>query len=284
LFQPTVEGVAAALQRALVERGALRPVRPAFDEAEVLRAWADVVATDVRPVAARPERPAVDAVVHERGSEEALRRCLSALGAQTYERVNVIRSSGASVEAAREHGLRGGAAEWIVFLDEEDVPEPELVEVLVRAQAASGADVVSCGLRCDGCEHFFAGEPGGPGVLANGYGTVALLRRSLLGDMAPSWPVVGDHDWPLLARLNAAGASVVSVPLPLVARAAPPGTLEHEPSDALLVVDALEAALPDQLRLLARLAAGLAADVGRSPPPPMRGLRRRLGRLAGRFS
>jgi hypothetical protein len=56
--------------------------------------------------------------------------------------------------------------------------------------------------------------------------------------------------------------------MPLVARMAPPGTLEHEPSDALLVVDAFEAALPEPLRLLARLAAGLAAGPRDPAPPP----------------
>ncbi len=283
LFQPTVEGVAAALRHALTERATLRPVRPAFEGAEVLLAWRDVVAMKARRIARVSERPAVDVVVHERGSEKALERCLAALARQGYERVHVVRSTGASVPAAREQGLRAGVAEWVVFLDEEDVPEPELVEVLVRAQAASGADVVSCGLRCDGSEHFFAGEPGGPGLLANGYGTVALLRRSLLGDIAPSWPVVGDHDWPLLARLNAAGARVVSVPVPLVSRAARPGALDREPSDALLVIEALERALPDQLRLVARLAAGLAAETRQAPPTPTHGLRRRLRRFAGRF-
>ncbi len=38
LFQPTAEGVRAALQRALLDREALRPVRPEFDGADVLRA------------------------------------------------------------------------------------------------------------------------------------------------------------------------------------------------------------------------------------------------------
>jgi hypothetical protein len=227
----------------------------------------------------------VDVVVHERGSVEALERCLSALAGQSYERVQVIRSTGVSVGAAREQGLRAGRAEWVVFLDEEDLPEPELVDVLVRAQAASGADVVSCGLRCNGREHLFPGEPGGLGLLWNGYGTVALLRRELLDDVTTTWPVVGDHDWPLLARLHAAGARIVSVPLPLVRRAVRPGALERDPSDALLVIDALERALPDQLRLVVRLAAGLAADARQQPPTaPTGGLRRRLKHLAARFT
>ena len=285
LFEPTVDGVAAALRRALVGEGVLRPVRAAFEPAELLQGWADVVAAEPRPASPLRDRPAVDVVVHKRGSQHALSRCLSALAAQTHERVRVIRAAGPSVPAARAQGLRGATAEWVVFLDEEDVPEADLVEVLVRAQAASGADVVSCGLRCHECEYFFVGEPAGTGLLANGYGMVALLRRSLLRDLATSWPVVGDHDWPLLARLNASGARVVSVPLPLVRRTTRPGTLEREPSDALLVVEALERALPDQLRLVARLAAGLAADDRQeSTPASRRLLRRRLTRLAARFT
>jgi O-antigen biosynthesis protein len=285
LFEPTADGVAAALRRALVDEGVLRPVRAAFEPGEVLEGWADVVAAESRPPAPRRDRPAVDVVVHERGSQHALSRCLSALDAQTYERTRVIRSAGASVPDARARGLRDSTAEWVVFLDEEDVPEADLVEVLVRAQAASGADVVSCGIRSDGCEYFFAGDPGGAGLLANGYGTVALLRRSLLRDLATAWPVVGDHDWPLLARLNATGARVVSVPLPLVRRTMRPGTLEREPSDALLVVEALERALPDQLRLVARLAAGLAAENRQQPTPAAPGrLRQRLKRLVSQFT
>ena len=260
LFQPTPEGVAAALERALADRGVLRPVRPAFDGAEVLRAWSDVVATSVRPVASRPERPAVDVVVQRGGP---------ALETQTYPHVNVIRA------ATREDGLRAATAEWVILLDVDDVPEPELVDVLVRAQAASGADVVSCAVQRGACEHFFVGEPGAVGLLENGYGTVALLRRSLLGD-------VRDHDWPLLARLNAAGAHVVSVPLPLVVQDAPPGTLEQDPSDALRVVDAFEAALPDQLRLLARLAVGLAAAPRDPAPPPEHRVKRFARRVLRR--
>jgi O-antigen biosynthesis protein len=282
LFEPTAEGVAGALRRALLAGDALQPVRPAFKAVDVLRDWGDVVATEATTTARSAETPPVDVVVHERRSGEALERCLSALAAQAYERLRVIRSPGDSVAAARQEGLRAGEADWVIFLDEEDVPEPQFVDVLVRAQAASATDVVSCAIRRDGCEHFFAGEPGGLGVLANGYGTVALLRRALLRDVSTAWPVVGDHDWPLLARLSAEGARVISVPMPLVRRTAQPGTLERAPSDALLVVDEVERALPDQLRSLGRLATALAAEARTSAPTPTRGLlRRALRRLAG---
>ena len=79
---------------------------------------------------------------------------------------------------------------------------------LVRAQAASGADVVSCGLYlgengADRAEHFFGGNPGGVGLLANDYGTAALLRRAVLDDVTNAWPASGDPDWTLLAGLSA---------------------------------------------------------------------------------
>ena len=100
----------------------------------------------------------------------------------------IVRSQAAPPADARAEGLAAASAEWVVFLDEEDVPEREFVETLVRAQAASGADVVTCGLSSgdgngDGAEHLFSGEPGGLGVLSNDYGTAALLRRPLLDDV-----------------------------------------------------------------------------------------------------
>jgi hypothetical protein len=238
----------------------------------------------------RDEHPAVDVVLVHQGSRHAVERTLSALAGQSYSGFTVIvaaagaeafavdglpqgpvgvRSEHASIEAAREAGLREGSAPWVVFLDEGDEPESGFLETLVAAQAASGADVVSCALRIEAgdgspTQHFFAGEPKGTGVLANGYGTVALLRRSLLGDDAGRGPTARDPDWPLLAGLSASGARIVSVPVSLVTRRARPGTIERDPTDALLVLARLEQALPDSLRSLARLVAGLAADAQRA--------------------
>ena len=150
----------------------------------------------------------------------------------------------------------GATAPFALLLDEEDDPSTELLETLRRAQAESGADVVTCGSRILGAEgeslHFFHGDPGALGLLFNGYGTSALVRRSLLGDAsAPTWP--------LLAGLAAGGAHIVSVPAPLVTRRARPATIERQPTEALLVAERFERAAPEATRSLARLAAGLAA-------------------------
>jgi len=216
------------------------------------------VATDVPPRQPVGERPLVD-VVRPGGVAPAL-------DAQTYERTNVIRS------------LQDGSAEWVIFLGDRDVASPEFVDTLVRAQAASRADVVSCALFHDGHERYFLGDPGGVGVLQNGYGTAALIRRALLPEGAAARPA-GDADWPLLAQLAAAGAHIVSVPVPLLSSERRPGTLEHEPANALLVAAALERTLPDPARLLARLAVGLAAEKSRQSPS--RTLRGRVGRRTG---
>jgi hypothetical protein len=242
LFEPTTAGVARALRAVLTAGHVPRPARPAFDDAASLRRWAEVVA--VRPpeparIAERP--PPVDVVVSQ-------------------------------------HGLRDGRAPWIVLLDEDDLPEDDLVDVLVRAQSASQADVVTCGVRVRDTkgqvvDRLFYGEPGALGLLENHYGTVALMRRSLLDEVAK-------EDWPLLTQLSLRGARIVSIPKVLVERRARPS----DAGSALNVVQQFERQLPTPLQTLARLAAGLAAEARRPAPDvptgaARHGLRRMLQRL-----
>ena len=257
LFQPTAEDIAAALRDVLSARRIPAPARPAFASTEPSERWAKVV--ELRPHRrAHAPSATVDVVVIHRGSEESLSRCLTGLERQTY------RDFRALVVDAAENAPRAGSAPYILFLDDEDVVDDDLVETLVRAQSASGADVVGCAVRhVTGTGerlHFFSGDPGGVGLLSNGYGTVALFRRTVLDDSPP----VG-ADWPLLAHLTATGARMISVPAALVTRTNGVGTVERDPHEALLVAQQLERALPDPLRATARLAAGLAAN---APPPP----------------
>ena len=165
----------------------------------------------------------------------------------------------------------GASGPFVLRLGADDEAHPDLVETLRRAQAASGADIVSCGVRVrdTGGEtlHLFHGDPGGLGLLFNGYGTVALIRRSLLGDK----DVV---DWPLLARLSVSGARVVSVPAPLVTSSTRPSSLDRDPANALRVAEVFDRALPEALRSLARLATGLAAAAAEPDPAAIRAKRR----------
>lgn len=239
LFEPTADGIAHALRRALADGEALRPARAAFDDAESLRSWEHVLA-----LPAHPSPPA---------------------GPSGHVEV-VARSQGAAAAAA-------AGAEWVLILDEDDVSDPVLVETLVRAQEVSGADVVSCGLDVEGTVHLFAGEPGALGLLSNGYGTVFLVRRALLE------PAGTEAAWPSLAKLSVGGARIVSVPMPLVSSAAPPASLHTHPAEALQVLNHFEEALPHDLRFLAELVTRMAAETRRpSPPRGARGLARRAVR------
>ena len=239
LFEPTEAGVEAALRRVLSD--VVRPVRASFTSSTPYERWADVLALQA-PVQPAAEAPAVDIVV-PRAS-----RAATALERQSYENLRVISR------------LDEGSAPFVVVLDVDDMPEPELLETLVHAQRAAGADAVTCGLRTDSTVRFFLGDPGGLGALSNEYGTVALVRRELVGNDDRPWAPEEDADWPRLARLAAAGARIVSVPAPLVRRSMLPGSVERTPADALLALQALEHALPVPLQGAARLAAGLAAD------------------------
>jgi hypothetical protein len=245
------------------------------------------IASDVGGVAELVEPGDRDRVLFEPtpgGVEAALRRLFGgppprpaapAFGAETsigrWEEVLALQlPKPTRVPAASE-------AEFGLFVDGDDVPDEDLLATLLQAQATSGADVVTCGVRLPEGLHFFSGEPGGLGVLANDYGTVALIRRSLLDDVAPAWPAEHDSTWPLLGRLAASGAKILSIPAPLVTSRRRPGTLEEHPSDALLVVQELERRLPAAAEGLARLAAGLGATSARTRerrPAPSRWRRR----------
>lgn len=243
LFDPTAQGIAAALSRVLAAQE-LAPARFAFEPQDALHAWDDVL-TQAPHLPPHASPPTADVVMKWRGER-----------------------------------LPADDSEWVVLLGDTDVPNEHLVETLARAQSASGADIVSCGLRLDsGVDHYFLGDAGALGALSNTYGTVALIRRSLLDAGTAQGAAARDPDWPLLARLVLAGADLVSVPETLVTTAQFPGDVRNDPVGALAVTQEFERRLPETAQGLARLAAGLAAQSA-PPPPPARSVRAgRLSRL-----
>ena len=259
LFEPTPEGVEAVLRRVLEERVVPAPTRPAFEPSNSFERWANVLTMqpDGRPIVERVGDERIDVVVVRCGSPNVLSPCLSSLEQQTYRNFDV------TVATSREEGLRNGSAPYVVFLEEEDVPDDDLLSTLIQTRRTTQADVVTCGLRLvddrgDRMLHFFSGEPAGLGAVGNQYGNVALLSRERLGDFTDLQPPPRDQDWPLLAGLAGSGARIVSVPVALVERRTHPGTVEDDPVGALVVIRQLEHALPEPLAGAARLAAGLA--------------------------
>jgi hypothetical protein len=168
---------------------------------------------------------------------------------------------------SREAGLMRTAAEWVVFLDDEDTPDDGFIDALVTAQAASGADVVTAAVRPrDGGVQLFLGDPGSLGLIANLYGVVGLVRSELAA--ATTLPGGGeDPDWLMFARLALAGARIVSIPEPLAASARNPGRIGDVPGEGLAVLKAFEGAGARELADLPQLTATLAAASTRSAAP-----------------
>jgi hypothetical protein len=194
---------------------------------------------------------------------------------ELVETVVPARRPTAPVPQRVAHSLEQIDAEWLVFVGEDDVPDDGIVDALVAAQAASGADVVTTGVRVGADIQLFLGDPRALGLVENQYGVLGMIRRSLLTD-----DVISDSPWVLFARLAVRGAHVVSIPTPLAKHAGAPRTA----ADRLAVLEAFESAPPEALADLPQLSATLAAALERAQadgatPSPKRGLLRRALRL-----
>lgn len=164
--------------------------------------------------------------------------------------------------------------EYVVVRDDgADDPDHTLVDTLVAAQGASGADVVTCAVRTPGgMRQLFLGDPGPLGLIENQYGVVGLVRRSVAAKVEPS-----DSNWVFFARLALTGARVVSVPDAAASYTPRPASS----AERLAVLEAFEQAAPELLRTLPQLTATLAAALARPDAEPdrrplLQRIRRRL--------
>ncbi|HZC28246.1 MAG TPA: glycosyltransferase family 4 protein [Gaiellaceae bacterium] len=253
LCGPTDEELAAALTRALGRADGFAPARAAREAGEAVSAWLDVVETVApRPprAAARPTAVAVVATTEE--SERHARRL--ARVTQSTE-VNIVRAS------TRVEGVRRAGADWIVFLDDDEDPDDRMLDMLVAAQATSGADVVTAAVRRPGergAVELFLGDARALGLVENRYGVIGLMRRTpQFADCVVDGVV--DSNWPLLARLALEGAWIVSIPEPVSTHRGRLGSVADVPGDAVAVLEIFErhGGTTDAPQLAATLAAAL---------------------------
>ena len=281
-MQAVGQDLAAALARALSSRPAFAPARAAQPASGSLAAWLELVER-VRPPAARQATaPSVVAIVVSGDQGETRARRLAS-STHPFE-VAVVRAK------SRSAGLAATKKDWVVFLDDEDDPDDGLLDALVAAQAASGADAVTTAVRPQeepGAIQLFLGDPGALGLVENQYGVLGLIRRDFAG--AADVDAGGaDPDWLLFARAALAGAMVVSLPEPLTAHAGSPGRVTDVPGEGLAVLAAFEESRPEAGAGAEQLAATLAAAYGRArsqpgAPPPRRTIAGLARRAAARF-
>jgi glycosyltransferase involved in cell wall biosynthesis len=253
LCAPTSDAIAAALTRALTSAEGFAPARAARDAGESVSAWLELVEA-IEPPARAESRPAA-AVSVVATSDESERRARRLAGATRSVKANVVRAR------SRREAMASVAADWIVFLDDDDQPDDGMLETLVAAQAASGADVVTAAVRpaaASGAVELFLGDAGALGLVENRYGVIGLVRRTMLAAEQVGDGVV-DADWPLLAGLTLAGARIVSVPEAVASHTGVVGSVADVPGDGVTVLEAFEArgGTDDLPQLAATLAAAL---------------------------
>jgi GT2 family glycosyltransferase len=181
--------------------------------------------------------PNLEIVVVDDGSREAESVQLLERLAPLFERLNVrlLRQPNRYLGAARNHVIAETDSEFIVFLDDDDIAFPNLVQTLVTAAEATHADIVTCinlympEVRRSEAHPFpdrFQQKvsyvpTGGPLSLApleNCYGSAtALIRRSVakqVGGYTETYGV-GHEDFDLYVRALQAGLRIEVCPFPL---------------------------------------------------------------------
>ena len=172
--------------------------------------------------------PAHEVIVIDDGSESAEAR---AVFAQAEARYNprgwkFLRGANAGPAAARNRAAREATGEAVIFCDADNWFRPEMVAVLSRALAASGADCVTCSFavvpdRSDSAEGEleYVYAPLGPclelGILENVIGDTNFIIRRAAFEALGGFQTASrgpSEDWEFLLRLVLEGRSLASVP------------------------------------------------------------------------
>jgi hypothetical protein len=188
----------------------------------------------------------------------------------------IIRQQNQYPGAARNTAVRHTDTPYIVFLDDDNVPFPNMIETFRRAAGASKADVVTCQMQFfrDPCNEpdlndLFTSErwafPAGPaalGLIQNCFGdATAIYRRELFDTIGYFHEIYGvtHEDWELHLRWALAGCKMLSLPLPLFWYRVAPGSMIRSTSmyDNLRVVaSTIRQQIPPQLASLVDLLVG----------------------------
>lgn len=255
-FEPTATALTAALTRALQQ--GLTPARPSVEFAPNEAAWilwhaeqtwrAAVQAGRPTPEAAQPR---ISVIVTHYNRPELLDECLGALSAQDYRNFEVIvvddgssspeaqrylasiepefsrrgwqivRQKNAYLGAARNNGVRHATGEYLVFVDDDDLPRANKLSIYAAVATHTGADILTC------CNDYFNAESpltgryvplGGcaaAGLFRNVFGGAnGMIRRSVFDALGGYTELhgVGFEDWEFLAKAVLAGHTLLPVP------------------------------------------------------------------------
>ena len=216
-----------------------------------------------------------DLVLVDDGSPSpAARAALDAIERRRWPfRLTVLREPNRYLGAARNAGIRATKAGRLIFMDDDNLAIPTLVETLDGAMTATGSDIVTCQLSVfrdpeDGPDPaaFAAAErwgfPAGPlelGLSLNCFGDATGLYRRTVFERVGFFHErrgVGHEDWHLHARAALSGFKITSLPVSLFwYRRVPTGMLLSTDAFAnnRIIWDAYREAIPVELTRLVDL-------------------------------
>jgi glycosyltransferase involved in cell wall biosynthesis/GT2 family glycosyltransferase len=321
LFAPTSGGLAEKIREVLSSSSWPAP-RPNYDQAEIGDRWIGWFAKHAPPSApvANPnlngQAADVTVVVTHFERPQLLEQNLRALGMQSdlafqtvvvddgstsdaalvfLDRagrglagipIEVVRQSNKYVGAARNEGLRHMDTPYVIFLDDDNIPFPNMVEVFRRAMNTSGADIVTCQMQMfsdPAAEPNFAellsGErwafPGGPaalGLVQNCFGdATAIYKRELFERTGCFHETAGvtHEDWQLHLRASLDGQVLLSLPLPLFWYRVAPDSMVRNTSpyaNMRVVASAFAAKMPPAFAPMIDLMVGMHWKDATAPP------------------
>ncbi|MDD2677183.1 MAG: glycosyltransferase, partial [Methylacidiphilaceae bacterium] len=260
LCEPAPQPLADRIAQALTH--GIRPASLAWDHATVEADWLSLLRDvggrkQIQPVPRAEERPLVSVCLVHYNRPQMLAQALDSIRAQTYPNLEVVLVDDGSPDpeaqsfldglpaqfephgwriirqpnlypgAARNRAAREAKGEFLLFMDDDNIARPPLVETLVHAVLRSGADVMTCALSFfEGREPPLAlkrlwiplGGAVGSGAFYNAFGDAnALWRREAfwrIGGYSTDYGVAFE-DWELFAEAVLSGLRLEMVPEPL---------------------------------------------------------------------
>jgi glycosyltransferase involved in cell wall biosynthesis/GT2 family glycosyltransferase len=190
---------------------------------------------------------------------------------------HIIRQENRYLGAARNAAIRHSRTPYIIFLDDDNVPFPNMVDVFKRAIHASKADVISCQMQCfhdslnpPDLSDLFVRErwafPGGPaalGLIQNCFGDATAIYKRERFDTAGYFHEihgVTHEDWELHLRWALAGCKMLSLPLPLFWYRVSPDSMVRSTNlydNMRMVASAIRQNIPTPLAPLVDLLVGI---------------------------
>ena len=268
LFAPTAKALADRLD--IVLNRSFAPAQSAYEADDVGRQWRDWLKTQEPIVVSdttgdhasdsEPERVTVVLTHYER--PQLVNQTLASLAVQTYKNfdvilvddgskadasvrnldsieqgiwpfpIRVLRCANRYLGAARNEGIRAAESDLLVFMDDDNIAFPDLIETLVTSRKNLDADIVTCqmaifrdaqaepelSLLKTGERWCFTAGPTELGLSVNCFGdATGIYKRDVFDKVGfyHEWRGVGHEDWHLHARASLQGLKQVCLPLPL---------------------------------------------------------------------